>query len=245
MTIKVKVGILKNMEERPDMKKIAAGIIVGTVILGGALFFAWKYSQKQGIKLTLPSGGTYTGETSGFQETNPPTAPQRFTAPADVEWITYQGKIYPYTFSYPKTLPLANFPNDPLDAVGIAWGNLNPQFNILLDIENIEEIDPANVGNVEAFVRNWWKRFSGLKGVLSVDKFVNTNGLKGYKAIYINQADQTPNVDIFFEVPQNPKLVIHLANGILDPLIFNRIVDSVNWLSPTPTPTSPPQPPSQ
>ena len=230
----------KTLPEKPDLKKIALGLVLGTGLIAVIIWAGWTYSQKQGLKITLPGGTTYTGQQSGFTTDNPPTAPQRFTAPADVKWVTYQGKTHPYSFSYPETLSLASFPNDPLDAVGIAWGNLNPQFNILLDIENIQEIDPQYVGNTEAFVRNWWRRFSGLKDVLSVDKFTNTQGLKGYKAVYVNLAGQTPNLDVFFEVPGNPKLVIHLANGILDPLIFNRIVDSVRWNPPTPTPTPTP-----
>jgi len=231
------------MAEKPDLKKIALGVILGTGTIAVIVWAGWTYSQKQGLKITLPGGATYTGEqSSGFTTDNPPTAPQRFTAPVDVKWVTYQGKTYPYSFSYPETLSLASFPNDPLDAVGIAWGNLNPQFNILLDVENIQEIDPQYVGNTEEFVRNWWRRFSGLKDVLSVDKFTNAQGLKGYKAVYVNLAGQTPNLDVFFEVPDDPKLVIHLANGILDPLIFNRIIDSVRWNPPTPTPTLTPTP---
>lgn len=225
------------MEEKPDLKKIFLGLVVGTIILGVIVWAGWVWSQKQGVKITLPGGTTYIGEKSGFNLDTPPTAPQRFTVATNTPWITYQGKTYSYSLSIPSTLSLTSFPNDPSDAVGISWGNLNPQFNILLDVESIKERDPKNLGKTEAFVHNWWKSFSGLKDVLSVDKFTNTGGLKGYKAIYINQAGQTPNLDIFFEVPQNPELVIHLANGILDPVVFNRIVDSVKWTSPTPTPT--------
>ena len=68
-----------------------------------------------------------------------------------------------------------------------------------------------------------------VEGVDKIDAFQNVNNLKGYRAIFINDVDQTPNVDIFFEVPGNNDLVIHLANGNLDPSIFDRIVDSVKW----------------
>ncbi len=227
------------MEEKPEIKKVVIGIAIGMAVIGLIIYAGYSYSQKQGIKLTLPGGSTYTGKQPNFNSENPPTAPLRFTTSSDTPWISYQGKAYAYSLSYPQTLSLSFFPKDPSDSIAINWGNIAPENNILLDVESIKSRDAQYVGKTEDFVRNWWKPFNGLKGVLSVEKLNTSNGLKGFRAIYINNAGQSPNVDVFLEVPKNPDLVIHLANGVLDPAIFNRIVDSVKYtpaVATTPTP---------
>lgn len=214
-----------------DIKKIAIYAVLLAVLLGGAIYIAYRYSQKQSGNIVLPGGVTYLGPSpEGESENKPPTAPIRFTAPADVEWNIFGGTVYSYTFSFPKTLPLVVFPSDLTDSVAIAWGNIPPQQNILLNVELIDKRDSTYVNKPKIeYVRNWYKYFSGLKGVAKVEPFTNTNGLKGYRASYINTADQSPNVDVFFEIPGQPTIMIHLANGILDPEIFNRIVDSLRW----------------
>lgn len=226
-------------EDQPDIKKLTIATFIGVLVLGGVVYGAYIYSQQKGANLALPGGTTYLGQnpTSGAQ---PPTAPLRFTADPSVSWITYTSKIQPYSFSYPATLSLVFFPGDTNDPVGIAWGNVPPQNNILLNIENIEDRDRKFVKRPKIdYVNNWYKYFSGLKGVSKVEEFTNAGGLKGYKATYINHAGTTPNLDVFFEVPGNPELMIHLANGVLDPDIFSRLIDSVEWNQkekPTPTP---------
>jgi len=219
------------MENTPDMKKIILGLVLGVAVLGIVLYGGYLYAQKFGVKITLPSGQTYLGEEAleANELVNPPTAPQRFTAGPNVPWKEYKGKVYNYSFKYPETLKLGIFPDDPTDSVAIIWGNIPAQRNIFINVENIPSRDPAYVGKVEDFARNWWKFFSGLKGLVSIEKFVNTSGLTGYRAIYINNADQSPNIDIFFAVSNDPNKVIHIANGILDPEIFERIVDSLNY----------------
>lgn len=231
------IGMEQNTD-RPDLKKMGLGLIVGSVILAVILYAGYVYSQKNGGRLILPRG-TFTGKNEdkpGFNTENPPTAPLRFTAGSDVQWMVLKGKTYPYAFSYPQTLSLSVFPNDPSDSVAINWGNINPSFNILLNIEKITDRGQEYAGKPEEYARNWWKAFSGLKGVVAVDKFTNTNGLTGYKAVYLNSLNQSPNVDVFLVMPYDQNLVIHLANGVLDPGIFNRIVDSVKY-SPKATPT--------
>ena len=228
------------MEDKPDFKKILLGLIAGTVLIGIVVIAGYTYSQKLigRNKVTLPAGQNYLGENvPNFSGETPPTAPQRFTAPADVAWKEFKGTKFPYSFNYPETLNLGVFPNDPSDAVAIVWGNIPPESNILLDVESVGEKAPQYIGNVEEYVKNWWKSFPGLKGVKSITKFTNANGLVGYRAIYINVADQTPNVDIFFQIPQNRNIVIRLANGSLDPVIFDRIVDSLRYTTESPSPT--------
>lgn len=228
----------KEQFDQPDFSKLVIATVVGVLLLGGAVYAAYRYSQKQAGNIVLPGGVTYLGPspaTAGPTDRQPPTAPLRFTAASDVAWLKQSGKIYPYTFSYPSTLPIVVFPGDGSDKIAIAWGNIPPQYNILLNIEFISSREPIylNLPKIE-YVRNWYKFFSGLKGVKKVEPFTNTNGLKGYKASYIDLSDQTPNTNVFFEVPNDPNLMILLANGILDPPIFDRIVDSLSWNKPAP-----------
>jgi len=124
----------------------------------------------------------------------------------------------------------AVFPKDKTDSVAFSFDNVDPRVNILLNIDKISDRDPRFSGKpIIDYVKNWYRYFSGLKGVDKIDAFQNVNNLKGYRAVFINDINQTPNVDIFFEVPGNNDLVIHLANGNLDPSIFDKIVDSVKW----------------
>ena len=222
-----------NQEQREDQDfaKLALATLAGVLILGGAVYAAYRYSQKQAGNIVLPGGVTYLGPSPNPPAggTQPPTAPLRFTAASNVDWKVYTGKIYPYTISYPSTLPLVIFPDDPMDSVALSWGNIPPQQNILLNMESIGKRDPSYTGKPKIeFVKNWYKYFSGLKGVSKAEPFTNTQGLKGYKASYLNWANQAPNVDVFFETPDE-SVMINLANGILDSNIFDRIIDSVKW----------------
>ena len=207
--------------------------LAGIFIIGSTIYLSYLYSQRQSNNLILPGGVTYLGPSEKKNEgqtQSPSTNPVRFTAPNTDNWKTHRGKIYPYSFSYPSSLPLVIFPDDTTDSVAISWNNIPPQINILLNMELIEKRDPKFMKQTKLeYVKNWYRFFSGLKGLAKVDQFTNINGLKGYKAIYINTLNQTPNVDIFFEVPTSSDKLIHLANGILDPSIFERLVDSLKW----------------
>ena len=212
-------------------------ITVGSVfILAGAVLTAYRFSQTKKSDIVLPGGVTYLGATPTLA-VEPTAVPAKFIASATVPYKEKTGVNYPFSFSYPETLPLVVFTNDPTDSVAIDWANIPPQNNILFNIELIEKRDKSMIGKPKMeYVRNWWQYFSGLKGVNSVTPFTNLGGLKGYRAQYINNAGTAPNADIFFEVPGRNDIMIHLANGILDESIFERIVDSLKWISPTSTP---------
>lgn len=224
--------------------KIILACVVGIALLAGALFAAYRYSQSKSSGVVLPGGTTYLGPSpSSSAQVNqqpitnnqpPLPIPTTFTAASDVPWKTQYGRLYPYQFSFPETLPLVVFMDDPMDSVAISLDNTLPQHHILLNMELIDELDPTLVTQRKLdYVSNWWKFFSGLKGVANVKPFTNASGLKGFKAHYLNTTDKTPNVDVFFEVPNKRNLMIHLANGILEPELFDRIVDSVRWVPPS------------
>ena len=223
-------------KQKNDIAKAALAAVVGLAVLGVAVFAAYRFATQQRADVVLPGGTTYLG-TSPTLAPQPSTAPLRFTIDPTTAWVERRGFVYPFLFSYPQTLELVVFINDPSDSIGIVWGNIPPQQNLLFNMEKIEDRDPTAARQLKIdFVRNWWKNFSGLKGVASVTQFTNSNGLKGYRASYINYADASPNVDIFFEAPKNPEIMLHFANGILDPAVFDRIIDSVAWTPPSPTP---------
>lgn len=222
--------------EQTNIAKLAVITIAAVIVLGIAVFAAYSYSRSKEGGIVLPGGVTYLGETP-TPIIQPTKTPPKFTADATVPYKEQTGYSHPFSFSYPETLPLVIFTNDPTDSVGIAWGDTPPQTNILLNIEFIQDRDKTMLSRPKKdYVENWYQYFPGLKDVASVTPFTNVNGLKGYKAQYTNQADETPNQDVFFEVPNHNDIMIHLANGILDQTIFDRIVDSVKWNTVTPTP---------
>lgn len=185
---------------------IAVGIsttLILLVVLRHNLAF-----QKSGT-IVLPAGGTYLGPSSSPSPL-PPVALAEGGA-------VISGRIYPYSFEAPDTLTLVTFPNDPYDIYALSINNQPPEQNVLIGVDKAE-------GGKRAYVENWWKQFGGLKGVESITQFTNSNGLKGYKAKYINGS----GIDVFFESPDG-KYMIHLANGPLSKQVFDAIVDSVKW----------------
>lgn len=228
----------KNKEEDPDFSKILIATGIGILLLGGITYAGYKYSQRNSGSVTLPGGVTYLGPTP--QGESQPTAPQYFTVEPNTPWLTLEGKLHSFTFSYPSTLPLAIYRGDPADTISINWGGTPPEQNVLLNVETIDNLDPKYINlPKEEYVKNWWRQFSGLKGVKNVTPFTNVAGMKGFKARYIDWSDNAPVENIFFEVPKNPKIVIHLANGVLDQTVFDRIIHSVNWVTTTSTPAAP------
>lgn len=227
-------------QNQPDFGKILVATAIGIALLAGITYAGYRFSQKNTPEtaITLPAGATYLGPTPAGE--SQPTAPEIFTVDPDTPWLTHNGKVYPFSFNYPSTLTLVVYTDDPTDTVSIVWGNIPPQRNVLLNVERVEDVDPKYISlPKEEYVKNWWRRFSGLKGVKSVTPFTNAAGLKGYRARYYDYSDNAPIDNVFFEVPNDPSIIIHLANGILEQSVFDRIIHSVTWTSETPTPAAP------
>lgn len=201
-----------------ETKKVLVVAVAAFLILTAAAVAAYRYSASRPGSLVIPGGVTYLGPT--------PTQAQGGAA-----WVEQKGKIFPYSFSYPSSLSLGVFPDDPFDAVTIFWGNTNPQENLLLRIEDLNKI--PNMKNYvgkskKSYVENWWKQYNW-KGVASVSEFTNSKGLKGYRAKYTDAGGTSPHDNIFFEIPGRPELVIWMSGKLLEQSIFDRIVDSVTW----------------
>ncbi|MCX6793608.1 MAG: hypothetical protein NTY06_00715 [Candidatus Gottesmanbacteria bacterium] len=188
---------------------VAIGItVIGTILV---ILHYRQISNRPGT-IIIPAGNTYLGPTP---TPKPPTN--------DTALHTVKGHIYPYTVSVPATITLITFPNDPYDMYAITGSD--PASNVLIGID--AKANPSETKST--YIQNWWKQFSILTGVKSVDSFTNSKGLKGYKVKFLNATGENPSLDIFFEVPNKPQYVIHLSNGTLDPIVFANIVDSVSW----------------
>ncbi len=214
-----------------DLKKISLVTALIVIVLGGATVAAYRYAKKRPGSTVLPGGITYLGPVSERK----PNEPKKFSVAPNTPWTQYEGKRFPYTFSYPTTLALGIFPNDPFDAVTVFWGNTDARLNLLLRVEDLNNVTggkPYINQSKKVYAENWWKQYNW-KGVKSVEEFTNTRGLKGYRAKYLDPNNQTPFDNIFFEVPNRPDLVIWMASPIIEPSVFDRIVDSVAW-SPKP-----------
>jgi len=226
----------------PDIPSLVTTVKITVVIAGIALLliiYNHNISFQKAGTIVLPAGGTYLGpSTTDAPSENPNpeekaniTSGNKFTVTTDTPWITVKGRIYPYSFSAPKTLTLTTFANDQYDMYAISWNNLPPDQNVLIGVDNLERSDALRQyikRPKRSYIQNWWKQFNGLTGVASITEFSNKNGLKGYKTKFLNSGGPVANDDIFFEV-MSPKYVIHLSNGALDPIIFDAIVDSVSW----------------
>jgi hypothetical protein len=187
--------------------------------------------------IVLPAGGTYLGPTETAAPAQPTAAPVqqqattqgKFTVPANATWVAVYGNKYPYVFRAPKTLNLVTLPGE-FDIYAISINNQPPDQNVLIGVDNLNRNDNLKQyvkGSKRAYVENWWKQF-GLKGVSSISEFTNSNNLKGYRVKYLTATGVSPYDDIFFEVP-DPQYVIHMSTSVLDPSLFNLIIDTVAW----------------
>lgn len=213
---------------------VAAGISAFLILI---VIFQHNLAFRKESTIVLPAGGTYLGP-SGTKSTSTPesksvTPAQAIAESAGKGLNTVKGRIYPYFFTIADTVQLVTFPNDIYDVYAIALPNQPPENNVLIGVDDLTRTDELKKyikGGKRSYVENWWKQFGGLTGVASVTEFKNSMGLTGFRAKFTNGEGQTPNEDIFFEVP-DPNYVIHLANGPLDKAVFDQVVQSVAWTS--------------
>jgi hypothetical protein len=197
-------------------KAIAVAVAITAIGILLVLFHYHQISGRQG-RIVIPAGNTYLGPSPTQEATND-------------QWHTVKGHIYPYTVSVPATVALTTFPNDPYDMYALE--GRDPSSNVLIGVDDLSKNSTRSQFTTQpktAYINQWWKQFSVLTGVKSIDPFTNSKGLKGYKVKFLMANGESPSLDIFFEVPSKPQYVIHLSNGQLDPAVFTKIVDSVGW----------------
>lgn len=213
-----------------DIKKTLPAIGATFLILLGVVFLAYLYSRPRTGAIVLPGGITYLGQSPSA--TPIPASAILFTADASVPWTAKNGAKYPYTFSIPETLALTPFLTDEFDAYAITWNNVAKEANVLIGIEDLSRDEKRAVfvkKTKKDYIETFWAKQYNLTGVKTLDPFTNTKGLKGYKVKFQTVNGVSPFDDVFFEVPKMPNLVVHLSNAILDPTVFDKIVESVTW----------------
>lgn len=245
-------------EESPEFSKVALGLVIAVVVLGGVVYAGYQYSKRQAGKTTYPNG---------YQAPNQAQAPAN---PKDIDctkhdpnisfWDWYnkcdQIKGDPaagltpikdeklgFELQIPANIKIVKFVN----GAGIIYKDVQPNLNLLYNLE-LASLRTGEFKNLkgQAYVENYWKQYSGLRGMASIEPIINSNGVKGYKAFYYVFPDVKGNTEIFFELGENTGDFIHLSKGILTDDTFNTIIGSfkltkegVVFATPTGVPITP------
>ncbi len=203
-------------------------LVVFVAVIGGVYY--WVSAKNKGQQV-FPAGINYLSPKGN--EAQKPVLLYDFAKLAESsDWVTYKGKIYPYSFQYPKALAPLTFPNDKSDAVTFKVNELPPEQSLLLTVEAVSNRDKSLVGKPEEFVKNYWKFFSGLKSLDKIEPITNEKGMKGYKAAYVVKGSNTVTSDYyFFMVEGNNDILLHI--GDIFPkegkAVLNRLVNSLEY----------------
>lgn len=215
--------------DAPVPKALIPALLVSLVLFAG-VYIAYQAARARPGTIVLPGGITYLGQTPTPQ---PSQAPQLGTGKIPIDsntkWVENKGKKYPYTFSYPSSLSLGFYPNDPYDSVTVFYPNTDSNTNIFFRVDDLNKINKTMyIGKPMEYAQNWWKDYSW-KGVSTVTAFTNSKGMNGYRATYTDLSGNTPYDHVFFAVPERTDLIIWVSGKIFSPEIFDKIVDSVMW----------------
>ncbi len=209
------------MEETEERPSVLPALVVGLVLFLFVILAIVSAKNRSGT-VVLPGGITYLGPTP----TPLPPSPQPSAA---TEFREYTGKTYPYSFSYPATMSLGVFPNDPSDSVTAFIPGTDSSANVFFRVEQVANLENGRyVGDPEGYARNWWKSYSW-KGISGIDPFTNRNGLSGYYVSYQDAAGKTPYAHAFLTVPGRKDLMIWISGRLFYPPDFKRLADSVAW----------------
>src|SRR3989338_2467177 len=159
-----------------------AVLVVFVLLVGGV--YLWVSKKNKTGQQVFPAGVNYLSPKG--DEAKKPVLLYDFAKLAEsTDWVSYKGKIYPFSFQHPKVLIPLSFPNDKSDAVTFKVNELPPEQSLLFTVETISSRDKNLVGQPEEFAKNYWKFFSGLKSLNKIESVTNEKGMKGYKANYL------------------------------------------------------------
>jgi hypothetical protein len=202
-------------------------LVVFLLIVGGIFLVVSKKSKGQQV---FPAGINYLAPTTAAAK---PVMLYDFTKlAASTDWVTYTGKLFPYSFQYPKEFTPVTYPGDKSDSVAFKVSSVPPEQSLLLTVEKISGRDKNLVGKPEEFVRNYWKFFSGLKALKTITTITNEKGLTGYKATYVIKGSNAVTSDYyFFTVPDDNDTLLHIGDifPTEDKTMINRIVNSLEY----------------
>lgn len=220
---------MKNKKQASIHKILSLSCLL-FVILTAAVVIAYRSAKKRTPTIVLPGGITYLGPSPTFA----PAQPGKVSIPTNDQWVEYRGKVFPYSFQHPKSLSIGFFPDDPFDGVTVFLPNTKPEDNLFLRVEDLTKISEAKdyVGKSKReYAENWWRQYPAWTSVVSVTAFTNSQGLKGYRAKYLDAAGTSPYDHVFFEVYGKQNLVLWLSGRLLPQEVFDRLIDSLAWNS--------------
>ncbi len=204
-------------------------LIIFVLLVGGV--YMWVSKKNKAGEQVFPAGINYLSPKGN--EAKKPVLLYDFTKLAESsDWVTYKGKIYPFSFQHPKVLTPLTFPNDKSDAVTFKVNELPPEQSLLFTVEVISSRDKNLVGKPEEFARNYWKFFSGLKALNKITEITNEKGMKGYQATYqIKGSNAVTSDNYFFVVEGDDDILLHF--GDIFPTegkaVLNRMINSLEY----------------
>jgi hypothetical protein len=201
-------------------------LVVFVLLVGGV--YLWVSNKSKNGQPIFPAGINYLSPQS------PTTAPLFDFAKLgeSADWVTYTGKLFPYSFQYPKALTPVTYPGDKSDAVAFKVSALPPEQSLLLTVEKISGRDKNLVGKPEEFVKNYWKYFSGLKALKNIAAITNEKGLTGYKAAYVIKGSNAVTSDYYFFVIEGDNDTLLHVGDIFPKegkTLFSRILNSLEY----------------
>lgn len=233
-------------EEAPDFTKIIIGLVIAVVVLGGIVYASYSLTQKKPGGQTFPAGfkqptantpGAQQGTTiasvnCGITQPNPDNVwayylkCDRFKTTTTTTWQPYVNKEFEFDLSLPSDLSTIDYTN----GMGVNYKEILAASNLLFSID----IASSRSGEFkdmkgDPYVKNWWRQYSGLTSLKSYEAITNQYNVKGHKAQYLNFANESPNIEVFFEFPNSPGDFVHFASGVIDNSVFDKIIDSFKW----------------
>lgn len=205
---------------------LSGGILAVFIVL--VVFLNARAGKEGGV--VFPAGVNYLAPGQDAPpETGTPDPAFDFKSWETGEWVDSSGVNYAFTYQRPMDLFPLYFPGDLTEKVAFTRGDVPAELNIMLLVETISDFDSNLVGSPEKYVSQYWKQFSGLKDVDSVKEFENSNGLEGYRVVYVDEVDQPTTTHAFLVLPGDKDHLVHVINVFPSGAegIFDRIVDSV------------------
>ena len=234
-------------EQSPEFSKVALGLVIAVVILGGVVYAGYQYSQKKGGKQTLPSGYPVAQQAGQIDCSKPRDAAVNiwdyygkcdlFSVDASTKWNPEVNDEFGFEFSLPETAKVSRYKN----GMGLEYKEFQPSWNLLYSVD----LASSRSGEFKSltgknYVENYWRQYPGLTGLKSVETIVNGLGTEGWKAIY-KIGNQDGNTEMFFELGKDSGNYIHFTKGILSQPVFDNIVGTfkVTKVETTPAKVSP------
>jgi len=235
-------------EPAPEFLKVAIGLVIAIVILGGIVYAGYQYSQRQTGKVTLPNGypvnysDKKVGDVDCSKERNPNVdiwdyykICDPFKVGPENKWVVYTDPQYKFTMLLPEGMPHQNFNN----GLGLAYKEFDPPRNLIYSVDNaVDRQGDFKNYTGQQYVENYWKQYPGLNGIKSLEPIINGKGIPGWKAIYLI-GEKAGNQEIFFELGEGTGNFVHFTSGILDQPVYDNIVGTYeppkNLVVPKPT----------